>query len=380
VIVARDQNLSSYAGRLGREADQLAGEETLVAPARVVEKLRTVQPRELGENLTDARLVRLAVAVSQNAALSSRQELYPQGMDALRALKLSQAALLGVRKLPVDEIHERVNGRYPQAALLPGRPELDSLLKQAGFDLEWKDSEPWKRGRSSGTGCYVAPEVGPQVSSGSASVSRWSTSLPTDEPGEVTPEIADARQFEERLQRALTDGAFLALSVHPREYAKAQAALCRLPVRPVDVEAVFLSALKETAQAAGVDWNLVLRTDARPGEGDWDKLMLLVRRAVPKVEQELLRTDQTLLMVYPGLIARYDQMQLLDHLREKVGRRDGIPGAWLLLPGGDGQATINGKAVPVLGPGQRARIPESWLKNMHRGNATQPRPSRSGDE
>ena len=367
VIITRDQNLSSYAGRLGRTADQLAEQDPLVAPARVVEKLRSIQPREQGENITDARLVRMAVAVSQNAALSSRQELYPRGMDALRTLKLSQAALLGVRRLTVDEIRERVNGRYPQAAPLPDRIDLDKLLKKAGFDLEWKDAEPWTRGRASGTGCYVAPGVGPPVSSGSASVSRWNTSQPLAEPGEVTPELADARQFEERLQRALADGAFLALTVHPREYSKAQEALCRLPVQLVDVEAVFLSALKETAQTAGIDWNLVLRTDARPGEGDWDKLMLLVRRAVPHVEQQLMKTDKTLLIVYPGLIARYDQMQILDHLRENVGRKNGIPGAWLLLPGGDGHATINGKAVPVLGPGQRARIPDSWLRNMHRG-------------
>src|SRR5687768_13919804 len=49
----------------------------------------------------------------------------------------------------------------------------------------------------------------------------------------------------------------------------------------------------------------------------------------------------------------------------EVGRSDGIPGMWLLLPG-DLVALIDGKAVPLIGPGQRAQIPESWLMNTHR--------------
>ena len=74
-----------------------------------------------------------------------------------------------------------------------------------------------------------------------------------------------------------------------------------------------------------------------------------------------------MLLIYPGLLARYDQMDLLSRLSQKVGRRDGIPGLWLLLPG-DHQALIDGKAVPLLGPGQKALIPESWLQNLHRGD------------
>jgi len=27
---------------------------------------------------------------------------------------------------------------------------------------------------------------------------------------------------------------------------------------------------------------------------------------------------------------------------------------------------MDGKAVPILSPGQRATIPESWLQNIHR--------------
>ncbi len=85
--------------------------------------------------------------------------------------------------------------------------------------------------------------------------------------------------------------------------------------------------------------------------------MMLVGRAMPAVEQRLLAAERTMLVIYPGLLARYDQMDLLSRLSQKVGRRDGIPGLWLLLPG-DHQALIDGKAVPLLGPGQKALIPE----------------------
>ena len=115
------------------------------------------------------------------------------------------------------------------------------------------------------------------------------------------------------------------------------------------------------AERAKVNWELVLKTDAIPYQGDWDKLMLLVGRAMPLVEERLMQTEKTLLMIYAGLLARYDQMGVLERLREAVGRRGGIPGLWVLLAG-DQQATLEGKAVPVLSPGQRVRVPDSWLR------------------
>ena len=41
------------------------------------------------------------------------------------------------------------------------------------------------------------------------------------------------------------------------------------------------------AERAKVNWELVLKTDATPYQGDWDKLMLLVGRALPLVEETL---------------------------------------------------------------------------------------------
>jgi hypothetical protein len=69
--------------------------------------------------------------------------------------------------------------------------------------------------------------------------------------------------------------------------------------------------------------------------------------------------------VYPGLLARYDQMNLLTKLHDEVVRGQHLKSCWLLIPG-DNQAMIDGKPVPLIGPGQRTRIPESWLANEHR--------------
>ena len=115
----------------------------------------------------------------------------------------------------------------------------------------------------------------------------------------------------------------------------------------------------------------MLKTDSAPQHGDWDKLLLLVGRAMPGIEQKLMSADQTMLLIYPGLLARYGQMELLSRLSQKVGRRDGIPGMWLLIPN-ENQALVDGRPVPLIGPGQKARIPESWLQNIHRATKETP--------
>jgi len=79
-----------------------------------------------------------------------------------------------------------------------------------------------------------------------------------------------------------------------------------------------------------------------------------------------LENGRSILVVYPGLLARYGQMGFLETLREEVNRARRLKSCWLLLPG-DNQALIDGQAVPLIGPGQKTRIPESWLQNVHRG-------------
>jgi hypothetical protein len=357
VLIARSADLASYAHRLGEEADRIADEDPLLPSSRVLERLREV-PAPTSVSIPDARLVRLAAEVSQHAAVSSRQELYPVGMDASRALRLAHGALVALSRMSTEQIQQRVMGRYPEAAPLPDRPELDVLIKEAGIEVDWDDSSLF----------YVSTTHQRGSISNSETILRQPTQPGQSNAGEVTPEEADARQFEERLQRSLKEGAFLTLLVNPKYYDRARSELCRrFPLELVDFEGLFLDALQRTADNASVKWDLVLQTDTKPHDGDWDKLMMLVGRAMPAVETQLLASDKTMLVIYPGLMARYDQMDLLSRLSQKVGRAGGIAGLWLLLPG-DSQAMIDGKPVPLIGPGQRTRIPESWLQNLHRAN------------
>jgi len=364
VLVATTQGLTDYAVRLGREADKFAEQDPLAPPARVLERLRSLRLPGGVEPLSDARLLRVAAVASQNAAVSSRQEIYPRGMEAIRALKLSQGALLGTAQLTVEEIRQRVSGRYAEAAPLPDRPELDELLKEAGFEFKWDAAIT--RG-----GAYRTPARELLVSSEASTALRRVPTEPGLPVSEMTPEIAQARQFEERLQRAIADGTFVAMTVGPGDYLQARQELCRrFAVEPIDVEATFIRALRDEADKATAQWDIILKADAVPGNEDWNRLMVLVRRAVPRVEATVMAAEKTVLMVFPGLLARYEQMDLLARVREKIGRPDGVPGLWMLIPS-DAQTSLpvmDGKAVPVIGPAEWARIPESWLRNLHRSN------------
>ncbi|MEO0825169.1 MAG: BREX system serine/threonine kinase PglW [Cyanobacteria bacterium J06635_1] len=356
ILVAVDGDWAAYGRKLGEKADQLAQEDPLVSPERAIQELKEIAPPAEAMPLPERRLLQLAAAASQQAALSSRQELYPRGMEPERALRLSQGALYGVQSLKVQQVKDRISGRYPEAAKLPERPGLDELLQQFIPALVW-DTE---------AGCYVNRAKEYLSLSSSTSVSRLPTGALSADGQEMTPEEADARLLEDRLKRGIKEGTFLALLVNPKRYQRAKQELCeRFPVQLVDYEALFLDMLKQVVDKAKVKWELVLKTDAKPNEGDWDKLMVLVGRTMPLMEAKLLKAEKTILMIYPGLLARYDQMTLLERLREKVGRDDGIPGLWLLLPNQQ-QAMIDGKAVPLLSPGQRAKITDEWLENRHR--------------
>jgi serine/threonine protein kinase len=359
-IIALHPSLADYAAHLGDQADDLAGEDPLAPPARALQVLRGIPPPAGFEPLSDSRLPRLAVAASRGAALSSRHEVYPRGMEALRALKLAQGALGGVKVLSAEQVRDRVIGRYPEAEPLPDRPRLDELLTAAGLELAWNSEALGGRG-----GYVSSARDTTSISTGSTLPPRLPTSPGRDPREPITPEEADARQFEEKLRRSLKEGAFLALLVPPRSYQQARQELeRRFPIRAIDGDRLVIDALREAASNAHADWSVVLRTDATPHNGDWNKLMLLVGRAIPRVEQELSSADSTVLLVYPGLFARYDQLDLLERLRDRVGRAGGPKGLWLLLP--TQQALIDGKAVPLLSPAQRVHIPEGWIENRHR--------------
>ena len=365
VVIATTAELADYAVRLGRAADRLVDgppDEPLASPARVVERLREIATVPGLPPPSDNRLVRLAAAASQQAAVSSRMELYPRNMDPLRAVKLSLGAVSGVQELAEDDLRQRIGSRYPAAAPLPPRPALDGLLTQAGLRVAYA-AEAF-----GGRGGFRLPQFArPSVTSGSTLLSRYPTAMPLGREAAVTPQLAGARALETRLVNALRSGSFLQLVVTPRAYERAADELAdRFGVVRLDVEQLVLDTLQQQAAAAGVDWRLVVATDADRGGRDWPRLERLVDRCRPAIAAGLATAGQTPLLVYADILIRYGLKSLLAELQAAIGSPTGPAGVWLLVPGSE-TPLLDGQPTGI--PGQQAVIPEAWVRNEHR---TQP--------
>ena len=375
VVVACSPELAAFAEELGRKADRLAESDPLPPPLRVFQELYEVgQPQQpLGcQPFGNERLLKLAAAMSRTAAVSPRQELYPRGMAAERALRLGLGALSGLglgdgeEGFTIDQIRDRLRSRYPEAEPLPGRPDLDALLHRVGLEVRWDDEKKVYRRRE---GRIVA-------TSGSSIPSRRTTATSTRKV-EVTPDLAEARQFEERLRHAHGDGGFLVLTVRPSRMRRCEDELLRrFPIERVSFDDLLFEALRREAEELEIDWAIIEQADGADRSGqDWNNLLHLVARAAPKVVAELCNRRDHLLLVNPGLIARYDQMAVLETLRDKVGHDVPCPGLWVLVAT-DGQhdlPMLDNAEIPLITPGQRARVSEAWVDNVHRGQPKQGR-------
>ncbi|MGH8610707.1 MAG: hypothetical protein ACREYF_01320 [Gammaproteobacteria bacterium] len=206
----------------------------------------------------------------KSAALSSRFEIYPRGMGALQAIRQSLGALVGPKFLTADQVTDRVRGRYPEAESLPPCPALDALLTQAGCTLVWNDQG------DEGPAYYPAIKgFGPSAGTTTYVARHGSQAGPL---AVVTEEIAEVRQFEDRLEYAVKAGGFLALTVPPRMAKHAEAELLgRFELERRSFDALLLAAMREQAEALNVDWQVVLRADgSNPGSISGDRAMELL--------------------------------------------------------------------------------------------------------
>ena len=408
-LIAVSAAWGQHARRLGDVADACALADPLMPPARVLDALLAIIPPEGLAALGDpgaaagqaaavpasapsaARLLRLATMASSRAALSSRQEIYPRGMPALQALKQSLGALVGATVMKPRELQDRVQGRYPEAQALPPRPMLDRLLEEACAPLVWDDAA------ADGDGAYRrlnldgAPAAGTTTRYTRNPTRHLSRHLshPLSMDGSTAgfdALVDQARQVEDRLQLSLRQGGLLALTAEPRLARYAEAELLRRfgglargsaetsppPLQRLSIDALLLRLLKDQASALGVDWAVVLRADAAPPDsGDGSRLMQLVQRTVPALQQALLHSPGPLLVVNAGLLARYGLMSSLSALEAQAGRSGCTPTAWLLLPTHrQGVAAIDGTAVPLVNPNAVITLPEAWINNSHRATAT----------
>lgn len=386
-LIATASAWADYARQLGVAADACALADPLLPPPRVLETLEgvpvpqavaaeTAASATIAAAMAPSRLLRLAASASRKAALSSRQEIYPRGMAPLQALRQSLGALVGAPQLRVRDIQDRVRGRYPEAAALPGRPELDRLLEEAGAPLSWDPSA------AGGAGAYRLATLGGAQTAGTTTVfSRHATEFSAGPAGDA--EVADAVAVEERLKRGLQQGGLLVLTVHPRIARRAEAELLHrfgvpdaqpAPLQRVNFDALMLKALHEQAVAARVDWNVVIEADAADrGSRHWINLQRLVQRTLPTLRTALLQSTAPILLVSAGLLARYELMSLITEVEEHAGRPGHTPSVWLMLPtANQGLPLIDGVAVPIVNNMQNTRtlaLPQAWVENRHRANA-----------
>jgi serine/threonine protein kinase len=370
-VVACSQELAAYADRLGQVADDLAANDPLPPPLRVFQELYEVAQPPLPpgcQPFSNERLLKLAAAMSKTAAVSSRQELYPRGMPADRTLRLGIGALSGLGLgeaedgFTPDQVRARVESRYPEAERLPDHPELQQLLEAVGMEVRW-DAEAKK---------YRRPDVS-RATSGSSQPRRLPTAQIARHQIEVTPDVAEARIFEDRLKHAYADGGFVVLTVSPKYMRACEAELMRrFKLNKISFDNLLFDALRQEADELEVDWDTIQMADGTDrSSADWDNLLQLVARVAPKLADDLASRSEHLLVVHPGLIARYDQLAILETLRDKVGHDAPCPGLWLLVAtdGQNDMPKLDHAEIPLITTSQRAKVSEAWIDNVHRGRA-----------
>lgn len=362
VVLALSPELADYAFCLGDESDALAQLDPLAMPQRVLERLRSIPPPVGISLISDTRLLNVAVANSRGAALSSRLEIYPKGMEAKRVLQLAQGVLFATGEISAEEIARRVKARYPEAAPLPPRPVLDGLLKDLGSRLDWNP----KARNGSGAFC---PPTGSAVefSTGSTTSAVARTSVHPSASDQLSPSEQVAREFDERLRHSHAQGTFLVLMVSLKEAQEAERALRdRFNLVHRNCDELLIRSLREQAASLGARWDVVLNADGTPpGSSDWNRLQTLVRCAVDTLPGALAAPSDTVLLTQPGLLARYDRLEVLDRLRDEIGRTGSpVHGLWVLVPCDDQHVfpTLHQRPLRVTSAAQWARIPSSWLR------------------
>lgn len=342
---------------LGARADLLSDSDPPLAPQRVLEDLQSITPPAGLRSLAPERLVRLAVSASTAAALTPRQELYRRGLSSERAVALAAGSLLGATRLPVEQVRQRVTARFPEAAPLPGRPELDRLLKEAGVPLEWSDEAR----------AYLTPQVRSTLSS-TGTLTRVPDGTSVHAPA-VPFDAAEEeiQELERRVRAVHAEGRFLALTTDPSRYeATAEVLRSRFGFVPLSLERLLLDALKREAEALKVQWPVVLDADgASPNERSWRNLQMLVQRARPALEQAVAGLTEPAVLLHAGSLARYDLLSLLAPLQERARRG---PGVVVLVPDTAQHAMpmVDESPLPVVHPSDWARTPSGWTRAMRR--------------
>ena len=337
---------------LGDRADALAALDPPLSPQRAIEELTAVaRPEGLVAPAPD-RLLRLAVSASRTAVLSPRQELYPRGFSADRALALGAGSLLNVK----------AHGRASQAASRESSASPTRAPPQSGH---------------AAYGCRGAAALDPprsRIRAAAACRSRrprlaQEGTMPRQGQGRqrrCTARHADteaARELDRRLRAVAADGRFLALTVEPRFLLDAESRiLAGYGLRRLNLERLLIDAMREQARVLGVDWRVVEMADASDrGAREWRNLRQLAQRSQPAMEAALQGIAEPTLLVNAGLLARYGLLGAIQMLQDRARRG---PGVALLIAADDQHAlpVVDDVTLPMVYPTDWMRLSRSWVR------------------
>jgi hypothetical protein len=199
-------------------------------------------------------------------------------------------------------------------------------------------------------------------------------------PTRRDPDAQRAAAFQDQLDRGIASRRFRVIQVRADlAIAAAERLGETLAVAPVSLDHALVEAMRRRAAVDEVEWSNIEAADRAGPEGpDWPLLVGLVRDAADAMVDGLLKDGARedagpLVLVWPGVLARYGLSSALSRLVEQAERGD--TGAVLLVvpSHADGLApSINGRLpVPAPLPGQRLQMPEPWIGNAHRAAEAQ---------
>jgi serine/threonine protein kinase len=304
--------------QLADVADRLAAQQPVPVRATALHALRQVTAPDRTARLGDDRLLGIAAAASKTAAVGRRGEVYPRGLAAQEAVRLTLAGVSAPRlQLTPALLADRVAGRFPEAEPLPGRPALDRLIAAVDPALTWNGAT------------YGSP-------------TDTRASLLSTQHGRTVLGIGIVGQpydaIDTRLRSSLAASGYLTLAVDPRrqdQAARVLAATYGLTI--VDLTDTLMSAAKELAASSGIGWTFLLAVDAKdPASLDRSQLDRFVGEALATVLPGILATPEPLLLVDAAPLGRYRQQRWLADLADLATAR---PAArWLLVPHRDSAA------------------------------------------
>jgi hypothetical protein len=283
-------------------------------------------------------------------------------MPPERALALSASQLKS--GLSPAEIKRRVKLRYPDAVALPDRPALDELLRPHGLVFDETRFAYARPGEAERT----------MMTTRVSSVLRAQTALPTQAMS-MDADAVSARQFDEQLRNAIERRSFRVLGVRADRAREAALRIGeRIGVEPVAFDKLLVAAIREQMNKGGIKRDDIIHDADRDGRlgPAWKNLLRLVENAGADVMAQLLPVKKPLLLVQPGLIARYRLDGVLERLVAAGADRASEAAIFLVVPSHDmsGTPRINGElAIPGILPSQVLWVSLDWLANKHNAAA-----------